>query len=325
MQPSKPCLRHPRDVDACDAQQNPRAVPDGRESHMSKREHNAGGSGPNKKRRYVSGPQAARHDLQPGHRGVLLSCDVHVERDAIREAFRLFEQLLDEAEESAKPAAAAATPKKSVTAADALEAELAELQKERGGSSGDGGKKDGKAPPPRLSVSQTGCNGNVFIRVAESAPIDPVTLVDRAMARAKLGGAGSRAPHIIRMVPIQRTVSARSAEDLGNGITPLVESTLSASFGGTYAVLWRRRCNNDIDKMGCINAVAAALNKHAPKATVDLNHAECGLVTEVIKTTCCLAVLPRWKEFKGYNFRAVSGIEPPPSDGVKPAAAAKDE
>ena len=55
----------------------------------------------NKKRRYnTPGPSPGRHDLCPGLRGCLVTCDVHVERDAIRECLRLFEALDDEAKEA---------------------------------------------------------------------------------------------------------------------------------------------------------------------------------------------------------------------------------
>ena len=61
----------------------------------------------------------------------------------------------------------------------------------------------------------------------------------------------------------------------------------------------------------------------APKATVSLNDANAAVVSDVIKSTCCLAVLPRWKEFHGYNFRTVSGGEVPAAE-MKPPKAAND-
>ena len=278
---------------------------------MAKREADAASTSGNKKRRYVGGPAAARHDLQPGLRGVLLTCDVHAERDAIREAFRLFESLLDDNADATSGSEPIGDGASKATAADALEAELAMLQQQGGSTSAasDQGKTDRPAAP--FSIAQTGCNGNVFIRFSNAVPVDPVTLVDRAMAKAKVGGPGSRAPHIVRMVPIQKTISARTPADIGEGAEPLVASAMKPSYAGSYAVAWRRRCNNDIDKMKCIDAIAAVVKKGAPQATVDLANAECGVVAEVIKTTCCLAVLPRWREFFGYNFRTVSGIEAP--------------
>ena len=270
---------------------------------MSKRPADGAG-GSDKKKRYVQGHGAGAHDLGPGICGALVTCDVHLEREAIKEAYRLFDAQLDDAapqataEEDDAKADVAST---GGTAADALAAELKALQGEA--------SKDAQAAKkhvPRLSIAQTGCNGTVFVRVASSAPLAPLALVDRVMERAQANAAGSKAPHVVRMLPVQATCSARSASSIAEAATPLLAAALTG-YTGSYAVVWRRRCNNELDKMSVINGLAAAMQQVAPRATVDLNGAEAAIVAEVIKTTCCLAVLPRWKEFHGYNLRTVSG------------------
>ena len=276
-----------------------------------KRADGGGGGGGwkgHKKAKYTQGSGPAAHELSPGLHGALVTCEVHLEREAIKETYRLFDAILDaEVPAAASNAADVADAGPSKTAGDALAAELASLQ---GDAAVEGGAEKAK---PRLSVAQTGCNGTVFVRLDKAAALDPVSLVDRAMERAKAGAAGCRAPHVVRMLPVQCTCPARTPEGIAEAAAPLLAAALS-NYKGTYSVQWRRRCNNEIDKMAVINALAAALNKVAPDATVDLAAPEAAIVAEVIKTTCSLSVLPRWKEFSAYNLRTVSGgVAPQPS------------
>lgn len=284
----------------------------------TKRDGGGGGSGgwsSQKKAKYMQGNGPAAHEFSPGLRGALITCDVHLEREAIKETYRLFEAVI---EAEAPPAAAAAGPRagegtSSNTAGDALAAELAELQGETNADNA------AAKPKPQLSIAQTGCNGSVFVRFDKAVALDPVTLVDRVMERAKAGAAGARAPHVIRMLPVQSTCPARTADCIAEAAEPLIAAALS-NYKGTYSVQWRRRCNGEIDKMSVINALAAAVNKVAPEATVDLANADAAIVAEVIKTTCSLAVLPRWREFDGYNLRTVSGGVPPQPSAKEKAA-----
>ena len=65
---------------------------------MPKRERDAsGGGGGNKKNKkhYTHGHGGGARELAPGMRGALLTCDEHLEREAIKEAYRLFDSLLD--------------------------------------------------------------------------------------------------------------------------------------------------------------------------------------------------------------------------------------
>jgi len=108
------------------------------------------------------------------------------------------------------------------------------------------------------------------------------------------------------MMPVQCTCSARTPEAIADAAAPLLAASLRG-FTGSYAIVWRRRCNNELEKMKVIDALAAAVQAVAPAASVDLKDAEAAVVAEVIKTTCSLSVLPRWRQQQGYNLRTVSG------------------
>lgn len=299
------------------------APPDGAKQQQQKRKNYTGA--------YV--PKSS--ELQPGMRGCLITCDVHFEREAIKEAFRLLEDLAEMHEAAAAPppppaggapAAAAGGPSAS-TAGDSLQAELQALQAASEERKAQKHSADGSSVEPTkpFSVAQTGCNGNIFIRFSKDVKSSPIALVDRIFERTSAkSAAGGRAPHIIRMLPISLTCP--SSHDIGAAVAPLTDAPLAEGglqgFSGTYRVEWRRRCNSDVDKVKVIDAVASQIAKAAPSATVDLRQAECAVVAEVIKTTCCLGVLPRWKEFQGYNLRACAGEVPSTASGAVPAQGA---
>ena len=93
---------------------------------------------------------------------MLLTCDVHVEREAIKEAYRLFESVLDA---EAPPPADDTTDASAGTAGDALAAELSALQGEAAAKS---------KSQPRMSIAQTGCKGTIFVKLGDSAALGPV-------------------------------------------------------------------------------------------------------------------------------------------------------
>ena len=224
---------------------------------MRKRAADAGASGGRSKRKYFHGSGHHVSDFAPGLRGALITCDVHVEKQAIRETFQILEELTDPAEEEVTSKSTSAT-----TAGDALALELAAMQE----------KKDGapQKPSRKFSVAQTGCSGTVFIRF-EDKTMDPLQLVDQVMERARTAGR-SAAPHVIRMLPVQATVSARTVGSIAEAAEPLINHAMK-EYAGTYAVHWRRRFNGDIEKMKVVDALATVVQATAPKATVDLSNA----------------------------------------------------
>ncbi len=263
--------------------------------------------------------RSASH-LGPGMRGVLITCDVHMEKAAIGEAFRLIDELL-EAEHNVTSAAADPVehiPTHAmaiVTAGDSLAAELAAMQQQK--PQGDGTADDAR-PKRRYTIAQTGCPGNVFIRLADG--LDPLRLVDRAMDQALASGA-SGARHVVRMMPVQLCVSAHKADAFAEAVKPLAQAAMRG-FRGTYAVHWRRRNNSSLDKMSVIDAVAAEVGTVAPDATVDLRNSEAAISVEVIQTTGLVSVLPRWRELLQYNLRACAAAKSVRREGVEMAGAA---
>ena len=155
-----------------------------------------------------------------------------------------------------------------------------------------GGRRDGSRPA--FSVAQTGCNGMVMIRF-EGEGLDPVRMVDRVMEEA-LSARSSRAPHVVRMLPVQASCSAHT-RNIVQAVTPLLQAALPGS-EASFAVQWRRRHNTTLDKMEVINAVAGAVQEVAPKACVELSSPEAAVSIEVIKSVCCIGVLTHWQKYK---------------------------
>ena len=215
-----------------------------------KRGAQAGGGA--KKRRFGHGTE-----LTAGMRGVIITCDSHLEHKAIRECFERFGTVREAAgPKAAGPKGDAAGAAADGTAGDALAREIEALKQ--------GGRAAGARPA--FSVAQTGCAGNVMIRF-EGEALDPIKIVEQVMEEA-LTSRCSGAPHIVRMLPVQASCSAH-VRNIVQAVEPLVQAALQG-FEGTFAVQWRRRHNTTLDKMEVINAVAGALAEVAPKARIQL-------------------------------------------------------
>ena len=212
----------------------------------------AQGGGGAKKRRFAHGTE-----LTAGMRGVIITCDSHLEHKAIRECFERFGTVTEATgPKAAGPKDDAAGAATDGTAGDALAREIEALKQ--------GGRAAGARPA--FSVAQTGCAGNVMIRF-EGEALDPIKIVEQVMEEA-LTSRCSGAPHIVRMLPVQASCSAH-LRNIVQAVEPLVQAALQG-FEGTFAVQWRRRHNTTLDKMEVINAVAGALAQVAPKARIQL-------------------------------------------------------
>lgn len=266
----------------------------------------AAGASKRSKKQYsqAAGGSSSGAELARGMRGVLITCDPHVEKKAIRECIGLLSDLHERDTTNAAGEDAAADA--GSTAGSALAAELAALQEE-------GGKPDARA----FSAVRSGCAGNVMIRFAASAAAEPVQLVDRAMERAAATGI-SCAPHVVRMLPVQATCAAQPKAIVA-AATPLLAALRGSE--GSYAVQWKRRCNSGVDKMEVINGLAAAVLELAPKARVDLTRPDTALLVEVLRTVCCVSVLPAWVRHQGYNLRSVAGYVAPVREGGRKESA----
>ena len=209
-----------------------------------------GGDGA-KKRRSGHGTE-----LTAGMRGVIITCDSHLEHKAIRECFERFGMVTETGPRASGPKDDAAGAATGGTAGDALAREIEALKQ--------GGRAAGARPA--FSVAQTGCAGNVMIRF-EGEALDPIEIVEQVMEEA-LTSRCSGAPHIVRMLPVQASCSAH-VRNIVQTVEPLVQAALRG-FEGTFAVQWRRRHNTSLDKMEVINAVAGALAEVAPKARLQL-------------------------------------------------------
>lgn len=140
------------------------------------------------KKRYFPDANKQRNatsEFKQGLHGLLITCDTHLERKAVRECINLLEQLVGDGSTDTTADCSSA----GATAGSALAQELAELQQERpaGGKGGSKGSSKGgsKGPRSRFSIAQTPCNGCVFIKF-EDRSLDPVALADRIFGQVLL-------------------------------------------------------------------------------------------------------------------------------------------
>lgn len=297
-------------------------LPKDKESRKRKRQYYGGGVNTN----------TISRTIPHGSRGFLISCEPKKEVQCYREAYVLLAEQIEAlvpalaerlggdagAKPAGKPAgadaAAAATAgggsavvaEPAADVADAVAAEVAALRN-RGNPAGRAG--DATAGGAVMSRADLGCNGSVFVRVAEDAV--PVEKVVSGLLRAarENGTPGCRA--CVRFVPVHSTCYAKP-EEAAAATGAVVEKHFPEG-KGTFAIRFRSRLNSNAHRDDYIKAVAGAVDEAAPaRFKVDLDKPDVTLCIEIVRTQCVLGVVPDFGELAKLNIREIST----PTDAV---------
>lgn len=259
-------------------------------------------------------------DLNVGMRGVLVTCDTHAEKGAVREGFSVLSQawdLIAASREASAPAGDGDCGGEGSTAggtgitdlAQEIAAEAAALNDER-----------------RFFVAQTGCQGFIVLRLNTTIPSSPnlLQLVDRVCESAATDGElGVR--FIARMLPCQAVCRADLPKMVAavRAAVAAERERLGASRCTSFAIQFKQRYNaKTLDRDEVIRVVADSAKLELPGATVSINDPALCIVLEVVKTFCCVCVVDRWLRNKRYSLRALQGLGDAQPAQLAPAAAA---
>ncbi|KAG8468139.1 hypothetical protein KFE25_007191 [Diacronema lutheri] len=267
-------------------------------------------------------------ELNVGTRGVMITCDTHAEKGAVREGFDVLAQAWDLL---APPRVAAAQDVASGGGCDG----------EGGGAGESSGVIDiareiaaesaALSEGRRFFVAQTGCAGFVVLRLnaalADGASGSPslLELVNRVYASVATDGELA-VRFVARMLPCQ-TVCRAELPKIATAVRETVAAEVKRRGAGacpaTFAVQFRQRHNTKaLDRDEVIRVVADSAKLELGSARVHIADPELCVVLEVVKAHCCVCVVDQWQKYKRYSLRALQGAdggEQPPS--AAPAAA----
>lgn len=70
----------------------------------------------------------------------------------------------------------------------------------------------------------------------------------------------------------------------------------------TYCVIFKARLNQNFFKQDAIDVIGEVMKDLCPSAKVEYKNPDLAIVFEVMKSHCCLSVLPNYYKYKKYNL-----------------------
>ncbi|PSC72640.1 THUMP domain-containing family [Micractinium conductrix] len=263
-----------------------------------------GGGGKSNKKRFMNrgAPTGGKGGVPLGSRGILVSCTNSKETPAGREAADLFTEIYEQLGGTWKRAATAAGPTAGATDADAADApptdiaaalasEVAEL------------KDTAKSP---LFYHLTGIHSVVYLECKDADGPSPSAMV---LAASEAAAAQQRNPTrwCLRFSPVELTCFA-SMEKIGELAAKVVAEHFPADTKKPieFAVQYDARAAPELDRMAVINAFA---NLVPAPHKVNLNAPQKTILVNLVKGTCGVAVVQRFRELFRYNIRTLAQPE----------------
>ena len=86
----------------------------------------------------------------------------------------------------------------------------------------------------------------------------------------------------------------------------------------TYCVIFKSRLNQNFFKQEAIDLVGKVMKDLSPNAKVEYKNPDLAIIFEIMKSHCCLSVLPKYYKYKKYNLiELASPNAPVGQDDVK--------
>jgi len=248
-----------------------------------------------KNKQWYKGQKKRKFSLCPDIKGFLLFCN-HKEKEAIREAYNLLNEYADKLQLTAISGSKPETEQPEV---DNDDDDLdAQLEKEKSALKAEQSADESEK---RFQVVESGAQNVLFIRTTVPDPVRIVTdILDDIRATGQ-----QRTRHLIRLIPIGITCKAYEA-NVKAAVETLVfakatenEDDDKKAVTTTYQVLFKARCNQNLFKEDVIRIVKQCVpESYKP----DLKNPDVCFVFEVIKSNCCVGILPNYFAYKKYNL-----------------------
>uniref|UniRef100_A0A8D9B3W1 THUMP domain-containing protein 1 homolog n=1 Tax=Cacopsylla melanoneura TaxID=428564 RepID=A0A8D9B3W1_9HEMI len=144
----------------------------------------------------------------------------------------------------------------------------------------------------------SGAQGNVFIKINDKT-IDPVTLgtgIVEDLHKTKQ----QKTIHLLRLIPVEVTCKSY-VDDITKAIGPLLDKYFLGA-PTSYCIVFNKRNNNNLERASVIELTALLVKEKNMFHSVDLKQAALTIVFEVIKSVCCISVLPDYYKYMKYNL-----------------------
>lgn len=165
----------------------------------------------------------------------------------------------------------------------------------------------------------TGAANCVFIKTALR---DPVRLVEH-IVRDVAASRKNITRNVLRFVPVEAVCKA-NVLDIKNAAGRLFDRHFLNRPATTFAVVYNRRCNNDLDRDEVIRELAQLVTAKGADHKVDLRNSRMAVLVEIVKGLCCLSVVPDYMQLKKYNLAELAAGSGRPKEAEKEPATVVD-
>ncbi|KAK6640940.1 hypothetical protein RUM44_012638 [Polyplax serrata] len=146
----------------------------------------------------------------------------------------------------------------------------------------------------RFQAVESGAKGIVFIRTTVPDPVKLAYSIMLSMSDVQ------KSKFLLRLLPVEITCKAY-LDDICKAFTPLCNKY----FGGdpkTFAVVFNHRNNDRLKRDDVIEKIADLVVKQNGEHKADLKNPELVVLIEVIRSMCCISVVPEFYTLKKYNL-----------------------
>lgn len=235
--------------------------------------------------------------LEPGLKGFICTCNIR-EKDCVREAYNILNEYADQLYGNEKERNWRERPEKANDESDgeietALTNELESIKAET--------KKtvDGR----RFQVVESGANNCLFIRTNLEDPVDLVQHILKDIEATKK----QKTRFLLRMVPIEVTCKAYM-DDIKEKVSVLFDKYFTKE-EKTFSIVINRRNSNMVSRDEAIAELAEMIKMRNINNRVDLKQPQLTVIIEVIRSMCCIGILPDYFRFRKYNLLELASPE----------------
>jgi len=242
------------------------------------------------KGKFFMNAKKAKYSICPGQRGFLGYCN-KFEKEAIKEARILFDEYSLKSNENTDENTK--SDESDVDEFDAADAEQEEM------------KKQSEKEIDLFKLLNSGVQNVLFFKTKLK---DPVKFSQNIMDDIILNGE-QKTRFLLRLVPIEATCKAHE-ENVSEAMKKLLLKHFNKENVKKYCVVFKSRCNNDFKKEMAYKIVGDIIKELSPESKVEYKTPDFVIMVEVMKSNCCLAVLPKYFDtYKKYNLIELSKLK----------------
>ncbi|CAL4176723.1 unnamed protein product [Meganyctiphanes norvegica] len=156
-------------------------------------------------------------------------------------------------------------------------------------------------PKRRFHQIRSGAKNCIFIGTTLEDPLElSKKLMDDILEKQQ-----QRTRRLIRMLPVQKTCKAIK-ENIEKATKEIAEKYLAGS-NQRYCIVYKVRNNHSLNRDEILQGLCKVIGEVAPECVADLKTPEVALNIEIIKTICCISVLPEFfSKYSKYNLEVLA-------------------